>query len=71
MILARCCTLLNLSLLLSVLWTQPVGAQPTLVKDIDLLPASSFPREFVAIGNVVYFVAANSVNGEELWRLAP
>ena len=71
MLLARCRTLLNLSLLLCVIWTPPVGAQPTLVKDINLLSPSSSPHEFVAIGNVVYFVAANSVNGEELWRLAP
>ncbi len=65
---ARCRTLLNLSLLIFVLWTPPVGAQPTLVKDINLLPASSSLREFVAIGNVVYFVANTGVTGEELWR---
>jgi len=68
MILSRCRTLLSLSLLLFVIWTQPVGAQPTLVKDINLLPPGSSFHGFVAIGNVVYFVAANSVNGEELWR---
>lgn len=68
MILSRCRTLLNLFLLIFVIWPHPVGAQPTLVKDINLLPPSSSPREFVAIGNVVYFAAANSVNGYELWR---
>jgi ELWxxDGT repeat protein len=68
MILSRCRTLLNLSLLIFVIWITPVEAHPALVKDINLLPRSSFPREFVAIGNVVYFTAGNSVNGYELWR---
>jgi hypothetical protein len=71
MILSCCRTLLSLSLLLFVIWPYPVAAQPALVKDINLLPASSSPREFVAIGNVVYFVANTGVNGYELWRLAP
>lgn len=68
MILSRSRTLLSLSLLLFVIWTQPVGAQPALVKDINLLPQGSSPREFVAIGNGVYFVAGNGVTGYELWR---
>jgi len=28
----------------------------------------SSPREFVAIGNVVYFTADNGVHGREVWR---
>jgi ELWxxDGT repeat protein len=60
-------TFLTLFLLLLTVWIPSISAQPTLVKDINLLPPSSSPREFVAIGNVVYFVA-NSVNGYELWR---
>ncbi len=71
MVLARCRTLLNLSLLIFVIWLPPVGAQPALVKDINLSPPSSSPGEFVAIGNVVYFAADNGVTGVELWRLAP
>ncbi len=68
MILARCRTLLNLSFLISAIWIQPVGAQPTLVKDINLLPLSSSPADLVAIGNVVYFAANYGVTGRELWR---
>jgi ELWxxDGT repeat protein len=66
--LRRCLALLILYLLVSAAWTQPVGAQPTLVKDINLFPPSSSPREFIAIGSVVYFVAGDSVTGVELWR---
>jgi ELWxxDGT repeat protein len=68
MILARCRTLLSLSLLISAIWIQPVGAQPTLVKDINLLPPSSWPADLVAIGNIVYFTTYTGVNGQELWR---
>lgn len=71
MLLACCRTLLSLSLLFFVIWTQPVGAQPALVKDINLSPQGSSPADLVAIGNVVYFVAHNGVHGRELWRLAP
>ena len=67
MIPSRCRTLLNLSLLISAIWIQPVGAQPALVKDINIWGSSS-PRELVAIGNVVYFVADNGINSIELWR---
>ena len=42
--------------------------QTAVVKDINLLPPGSSPREFVAIGNVLYFVADNGVTGRELWR---
>jgi len=68
MILSRCRTLLNLSLLIFVIWIPPVGAQPALVRDINLLPAGSSPRGSVVIGNVVYFTAYNSLTGAELWR---
>lgn len=71
MLFSHCRTLFTLALFLSAVWIPPVGAQPTLVKDINLLPQSSSPRELVAIGNVVYFTANNSVTGTELWRLAP
>ncbi len=30
---------------------------------------SSAPQEFVQMGNVVYFVATNGANGQELWKL--
>lgn len=63
--LRRC---LILYLLVSAAWLPPVGAQPALVKDINLLPSGSSPREFVAIGNVVYFAASNGVTGRELWH---
>jgi ELWxxDGT repeat protein len=66
--LSRGRTLLPLSFLLVVLWEPSVGAQPTLVKDINLLPQSSSIRELVAVGNLMYFVAYTSVTGEELWR---
>src|SRR5829696_1963373 len=59
MILPCCRTLFPLCLLLGVLWSPPVGAQPELVKDINLLHMGSSPRGFVAIANVVYFVADN------------
>ena len=68
MILAPCLTLLNLFLLTFVIWIPTVGAQPTLVKDINLLPSGSTPGEFVAIGNVVYFAAYDDSTGSELWR---
>src|SRR5215204_1098340 len=67
MIVSRCRTLLNLSLLLFVIWIPPAGAQPALVKDINLLPQGFSLLKFVAIGNVVYFVTSTSVHGEELW----
>ena len=60
--------ILMFTFVLFILWAQSVGAQPTLVRDINPLPAGASPREFVAIGNVVYFVAANSGQGQELWR---
>ena len=64
----RCRYLLSLSLLSFVIWTHPVGAQPVLVKDINLFPQSSEPSGFAAIGNVVYFTAHNHGHGSELWR---
>jgi len=60
------CALLACALF--VTWIHPAGAQPTLVKDINLLPPSSFPRSLVAVGNVGYFAAHHGVTGEELWR---
>jgi ELWxxDGT repeat protein len=68
MILSCYRTLLNLFLFIFVTLIQEVGAQPTLVKDINLLPPSSVPGSLVAVGNVGYFDAHNSVNGRELWR---
>lgn len=43
---------------------------PYLVKDINptATPASSTPRSFVPVGNVVAFLADNPFTGTELWR---
>lgn len=42
-----------------------------LVKDIDTYPQShtyGYPRNFTAIGDTIYFAAADRNNGQELWR---
>lgn len=71
MILSCCRTLLTLSLLISVLWIQPVGAQPALVKDIRPGSAGFGPFDLTNVNGALYFTANDGITGEELWRLAP
>ncbi len=41
---------------------------PFLVKDILPGAFSSYPRYLTAVGSTLFFIAYDSVNGEELWR---
>ena len=57
------------------LWRSDGTAQGTmLVKDIAQGPAAhyndftSYPDELTAVGNTVFFVASDGVNGKELWK---
>ncbi len=54
-----------LYLLVFAAWIPLVGAQPALVKDINVSPRRS---SVTAIGNVLYFSSVDDVHGEELWR---
>lgn len=59
----------------SCLWPQPSPAQAParLVKDINAQPdpyRDSSPASLVAVGDTLYFVADDGVNGRQLWRSA-
>ncbi len=47
-----------------------VGAQPHLVKDINLTssPVGSMPGGLASVGNVTFFFAADQATGNELWK---
>jgi ELWxxDGT repeat protein/VCBS repeat-containing protein len=63
-----------LVLFVVALWlvpSAPVQAQapvPRLVKDLNLETANAYPRSFVVVGDWLYFVALDKVNGGGLWR---
>jgi ELWxxDGT repeat protein len=44
-----------------------LASAPSLVVDLNAVPASAAPREIVAAGDVAYFTATDPVHGRELW----
>jgi trimeric autotransporter adhesin len=52
--------------LFNIICLCPLEAQ-TLVKDINMGDGSSMPREFITIGNKIYFAANDGINGSGLW----
>src|SRR6187549_1510224 len=58
-------------LLIVLLAAVPAGAlTPHLVKDINLIPASSSsnPQSYVTVGGIAFFTAIDSLTGRELYR---
>jgi ELWxxDGT repeat protein len=62
---------LSLPLAIVLLGAVPAGAiTPHLVKDINTVPrsAGSAPADYVTVGGLAFFSAADSLTGRELWR---
>ena len=64
----RCSVLILAVLLLTLSTVQAAPPEPYLVKDINLRPESSAPSDLTEVNGTLFFSAADSSSGRELWK---
>ena len=56
-----------ISILLMLMFIQTSAFSQKLLKDINTGTATSYPEDFIQIGDMVYFTADDIIHGKELW----